>query len=484
MSLTSAMSNALSGLSVASRNAQVISTNIGNAQTPGYATRSLELRPMNEAFGGGVMVSGVSRYVDEGLLNDRRLADSGLANAGAKSGFLQSLERLVGTPDQAHSILGQFTRFEASLVTAAAKPEESSRLAAAVSSAKDLADTLVSTSQEIQALRTEAEAEIEQGVKDLNTFLSQIETLNTTIVDANNSGHATASFQDQRRRVLDQLAELVSLRIMPRDRGAIAVFTPSGATLLDPSPADFEFEASNLVAAHMTQANGLLPGLEMNGAPASTGGSQSPIAGGRLASLFEVRDTLAVDAQAQLDAVTRNMIERFQDAGIDSSRAPGSAGLFTDGGAAFDVSNEIGLSGRIAVNSAVDPENGGAVWRLRDGLGAPTPGSVGDAALLQSLSAALGQNDSLASGDLGATERPVHGHISSFLSHFGQQRLALDQDVAFATARQSSLVELELGMGVDTDAEMENLLLVEKAYSANARMMQVIEEMLETLMRI
>jgi len=45
MSITSALSNALSGLTVASRGAQVVSSNVANALTDGYGVRELSLTP-------------------------------------------------------------------------------------------------------------------------------------------------------------------------------------------------------------------------------------------------------------------------------------------------------------------------------------------------------------------------------------------------------------------------------------------------------
>ena len=40
--------------------------------------------------------------------------------------------------------------------------------------------------------------------------------------------------------------------------------------------------------------------------------------------------------------------------------------MFTDAGAAFLGGNEIGLSERLTLNAAVDPRQGGALWRLRE----------------------------------------------------------------------------------------------------------------------
>jgi len=38
--------------------------------------------------------------------------------------------------------------------------------------------------------------------------------------------------------------------------------------------------------------------------------------------------------------------------------------------------------------------------------------------------------------------------------------------------------------GVDTDAEMQSLLLIEQSYAANARVIQTVSDMLDILMQI
>jgi len=60
----------------------------------------------------------------------------------------------------------------------------------------------------------------------------------------------------------------------------------------------------------------------------------------------------------------------------------------------------------------------------------------------------------------------------------------VDQTLSFATARQAGLKDIELQQGVDSDEQMQRLLLIEQSYSANARMIQTVDEMLQTLLRI
>ncbi|MCZ7674927.1 MAG: flagellar basal body protein [Roseovarius sp.] len=58
MSISSALSNALSGLSASSAQVQLASANVANALTPGYAPRGLELSARATGGAGGVIVRG------------------------------------------------------------------------------------------------------------------------------------------------------------------------------------------------------------------------------------------------------------------------------------------------------------------------------------------------------------------------------------------------------------------------------------------
>ena len=63
-------------------------------------------------------------------------------------------------------------------------------------------------------------------------------------------------------------------------------------------------------------------------------------------------------------------------------------------------------------------------------------------------------------------------------------RLTAEAESSFATARSSALTTLELERGVDTDREMQELLLVEQAFGANARVVQTVDELIQMLLRM
>jgi len=140
MSISSALSNALSGLTVASRAAGVVSSNIANAMTEGYGMRSLSVAArVTGNAGQGAWVTGVTRHEDAALVGARRRAEADLGQAATQGAYLSRLEAMVGTPDQPGSLAARAAAFEAALTLAAAGPHDQTRLGAAVGAAVALA---------------------------------------------------------------------------------------------------------------------------------------------------------------------------------------------------------------------------------------------------------------------------------------------------------------------------------------------------------
>lgn len=73
---------------------------------------------------------------------------------------------------------------------------------------------------------------------------------------------------------------------------------------------------------------------------------------------------------------------------------------------------------------------------------------------------------------------------SALLSRTSQQAGQAEQRLSFAAASLTELTRIELDQGVDTDAELQALLVIEQAYAANARMIEVADEMMQALLRI
>lgn len=485
MSISGSLSNALSGMTAAGRAAQVVSSNVANALTEGYGRQVLETSSRVLGSGGaGVQVDGITRVVDQQILADRRQSDAEAGYADTQSNFYTSLEAAIGLPGEPGSLSGRLDSFESALIAASSRPDTTARLDDVLNAATALQGHITGLSNKIQSLRMQADQEIGAQVDLLNDRLGKITDLNNQIRRQTGGGGDASALMDQRQKLVDDISAIVPVRQAQRDYGQIALYTTNGATLIDGKAAEFSFAPVGTIVPEMTFSSGALSGLQINGHPVSTSSDHGPVAGGSLAALFDQRDSWAVDAQRELDALTRDLVERFQAGGLDPTLSVDQAGLFTDGAAAFLPMNEVGLSSRLRVNPVVDPDQGGATWRLRDGLGSAAPGSVGNATLLNAFSAALTESRTVASGGLAGISQTGPGLASEFLSIVSSARVSADAEVSYTHAKNSALRTAELENGVDTDQELQSLLLIEQAYSANARVVQTVDDMIQTLLGI
>ena len=493
MSIASAFNFSVSGLTASSRMAEVVSSNIANAMTDGYARRELSIASQTlGGTGGGVRILGVNRIVNQVVAQDLLLADAAAANTTAKADFYSRLETQIGDPETAGSLSATMSDFESALLTAASMPDSTARLTAAIKAASTVVDKLNGISDDLQATRLKADQSIAKQVRTLNETLTQLEEMNRTITTQISIGNDAAGLMDERQSLVNQISEIVPIRVVPRDNNQISLFTTGGAILLDGSAAQFEFDGAGVMQAGYSIKAGSLNGIILNGVPVSAS-ETGPLGGGTLGAAFAIRDDLAPDAQRQLDAFALDLVHRFQDPSVDSTLSATDPGLFTDRGQAFeftatgaalDPEQEIGLAGRLTLNKIVDPEQGGSAWHLRAGLKAGAPGAVSDGRILNALSAALTKETAPASGSYGSTLRSASGLASDLLSFASSGRQSAELTQGYASARHQTLTEMSLADGVDTDYEMQTLLVVEKAYAANAKVLQTIDAMLQEILDI
>lgn len=485
MSISNALNNALTGLNAVSRAADVVASNISNAMTDGYGRRDIELTSQQIGkTGAGVSVVGITRYYDPVTTGARRNADAEVALEDTRAQFFAAFAAAMGRADDEGSIAGRITGLETALIEASSRPDSETRLASVLDAAENLARDINTASDSVQNMRRDADKAIGQEVDFLNSALQQVVDLNVAIQQQTTMGYDANALKDQRQQLVDQIAELIPVNEIERDHGMIALYTDGGAALVDWKAATLEFTATPTITPDMTVDNGALSGLTINGQPVSTLAERGAIAGGKLAGLFEVRDELTPAAQENLDALARDLVERFQSSDADPTLAPGAAGLFTDRGVAFDATNEEGLAGRLTVNVAVDPSEGGDLWKLRDGLGATVEGDVGNASILTSLTEALQTTRVASSGSMTSIERSALGFASDLYSLSETSRLTAEAELAYAAARQESLHSIELENGVDTDYEMQRLLVIEQTYAANAKVISTIQTLMDQLMGI
>lgn len=485
MGISNALNNAHTGLVGASRLADTISNNVANALTPGFGRRVTELSSL--ALGGhgsGVRVAGTSRTENPFLTAERRAMDAALGAASAASAVHARITGAIGEPGAAGALATRATALETGLMAAVASPQSPAQLADTVAAARGLAQSLNAISAENVRARTEADAEIARQVGQVNDALHAVADINAKINTLRLKGEDTTGLQDERDRVIDGIASVIPIRTVKRDGDQLAIYSANGGALLDGRVWELRFQQGpTVITPEMTLGAPLGGLMQDQGAPggpvalaAGTGGGLMD--GGSLGALFETRDRIVPEFDAEIDRYAGEMIARFRDLMPAAALDGAGQGLFVASGG-----GGAGLAGRIAVNAAVDPAQGGEAWRLRAGLAAATPGDEGFGGHLQGLADAMSANRAPAgwvSQNAASSAAIMASEIASFYAGRGARS---DDAQAYLTARQTVLADSEANaVGVDSDRELQALILVEQAYAANARVLSVIDGLMKLLL--
>ena len=111
MSLSDALSIAMSGLRANQAAMSLVSSNVANAETPGYVRKTLNQVTVDSgSYGSNVRIVGVNRELDQYIQAQLRTENSGAGYAALRSNFLQQLQSIYGNPGSVGTLEDAFNK--------------------------------------------------------------------------------------------------------------------------------------------------------------------------------------------------------------------------------------------------------------------------------------------------------------------------------------------------------------------------------------
>ncbi|MBR1282631.1 flagellar hook-associated protein FlgK [Bradyrhizobium sp. AUGA SZCCT0177] len=324
MSLSDALSIAMSGLRTNQAAMSLVSSNVANAETPGYVRKTLnQVATDAGAFGSNVRSVGVNRELDQYIQAQLRTETSGAGYASLRSNFLQQLQSLYGNPGSVGTLEDAFNKLTTAVQALSTSADSQSARIGVVNAANVLASQLNSMTQGIQTLRGAAENGISDSVNTANNLMSQIATINNQLsanpLGGTSTDASTAALLDQRDQYITQLSELMDIRVTTNGANQITVFTTSGVELVGNQAARLSFNAQGTVTPN-TQWNTDPSKSNLGSVVISytNGGSidltaSGGIRSGKIAAYTELRDKSLVEAQNQLDQFAASLSSALSD---------------------------------------------------------------------------------------------------------------------------------------------------------------------------
>ena len=237
MNLTGVLDSAWSGLDAASRRLAVVSQNVANAGTAGYARESAATQDVPGSA--GTRLGLTTRATDDVL-------QAGLFHAGAQQAALETqntalsaIDQVSGTPGDGSDVASRLGKLQDGFSALAGDPANETQQREVVQSAGALAAAINQVSQAIGAQRQAAQDQASSAVGTLNTALYRIGALTDQIRLQKAAGQDTAGLENARDAALGDVSGLVDVTVLRRDDGDVLL--ASGGTILPLRPSEGAF---------------------------------------------------------------------------------------------------------------------------------------------------------------------------------------------------------------------------------------------------
>ena len=442
---------------------EVAGRNLANINNPNYARQRVELgnRVLTDSvFGqisGGVEVLGIKQIRDQFL-------DIAVTREGAQTGLLQAqqsgLERAqsalgehvdrsgdsgsIGTATSATTGIGAgLNEFFNAFEELAANPMDAGAKQVLLQKADILANKFNVTDQRLSSLQSDLTEEVRVGTDKVNSLLTQIADLNAEIHKVEiQRPEGALDLRDRRQARLEELSKYIdfSTRQIPGGRGQIQVIAKDAAS-------------ADVMLVDKTQVTGIsFDGIQISGGAPST-----PLAlqGGVLKGQLLVRDgaiqQLRDDIKRTADQLTTGVNAAYSVTGANFFQVPPASGSL-----ALDPALNFNTLKATATGDAGANEVALAVADV----GRTTYSTGGGAAI---------------DGTLGSFFTKTVSGLGESLNGI-ETKLGNQELVERMTIRNRDSVS-----AVSMDEEMADLMKFQRSYQASARVVRVIDEMLDGL---
>lgn len=433
----------------------VTENNVANANTPGYRRQQVILgaapaypsqgmyRTMRGGqLGMGVQVDEIRRFTTM-FIDGRYRQETSQANRWEH--LRSTLSQIEGAFSETTGagLSAKLDAFWTGWQNLSSNPANMAYRSELRARATDLVDAFHLKSSALLQIRKEQNLEVGTITSQINQTAERIARLNGEISTALAVGDQPNNYFDERDRLLDQLSELSGAVATTEENGQVLVSLYGHALVIG----DHTFKLESYTDANqLTQVRW-------------ADGSGLRVSAGKLAGLFEVRDVIIPDLKADLDVLAGTLIAQ-----VNAAHQTGY-GLNHATGQPF-------FAGTDALSISLDP----AIDNLSTIAAAAAADAPGDNTVAAQI-AHLQHELLMSSG----TET-FNQYQANKVASLGQMIQQADSSAANRRLVADTLaMQRESETGVNLDEEAANLVKAQRAYQAAARLVNVMDEMIDRI---
>jgi flagellar hook-associated protein 1 FlgK len=459
MSSFSSLNTGLSALIAHRQATEVISHNIANVNTEGYSRQRVELaaegRPPVTALwarssdvGNGVRSEGISRIRNEFLETQHRNELGVSAALNGTSAVVNRLETAFPEPSDT-GIAGQLNDYWASWQSLNSSPGDEAARSAVLEKGTSVTQALHLADRQIRTQHQDATENVGLMVNEVNQLAEQVARLNTGIRSATIGGQAPNDLLDQRDQFVLRLSELTGATVEAGDNGMVDVFVGGRALV-----SSMQFQKLSVA----TVADPALAPLGLDRTQVQWAADDYPadIRSGAIAGYAAGVNDVLPQYLTSLNTVAQQLVTSVNALHTTGKDLAGTTGLNF-----FDPTKTTAATIALSADVAGKPSQ----LAIAAATGGPNDTTVGEA--LSQLGKATTGAD--------ASYRGMIVTLGTEVQFFTNQS---DAQAGVVTRLDE---DRKAASGVNLDEEMVNLIAAQHAYSAAARVITTVDEMLDTL---
>lgn len=448
-SLTGALQSSAAALNVLERTFDVISNNITNANTPGFAkqTQTIDSLPFDPSGGlaGGIsagsLINSRSEYIEQSVRNQQ----TNLGNAQQRAGDLNQVQPLFSLTSTS-GVANSLNQFFNSLSQLTVNPNDEVSRQAVITQADGLAQNINQSAAGITQVSTNVTSQTGVVVTQINQFASQVASINQRY-SSNVANQNDESLDTDLHNTLENLSSLASISVIRANDGSFNVYLGGQVPLVLGS-------TTSPVSASTTSTGTKI--LDGKGTDVT-----SQINGGQLGALIQEKNTTLPGYLADLNTLAQSLADNVNTTlagGVDQNGATPTVNLFNYSGG--------NPASSIAVSN-ITPDQFAAA-------SAGSPGGNGNAVALSQLATAPAVN--------GYTFTEFYGNLGSRVGSDvagAQQDQVQAQDQLTASQAQRTAIS-----GVDLNEQATLLLQYQQAFQAVGKLVSVLDSLSSTVINM
>ena len=351
-SISGIFNSTLSALNTYTSAIDVVSTNIGNVETPGYSRQQAVIQsktPINTAngvIGTGVGVTNVERIYNAFLVTQMRMANQDMGKWSAQQEGLNAIEQIFSNSSDS-SLSSTMTSFWNNWQNLVNNPSGSTERSLLVNSANNLVKAFHSMSSQLVDVQQGLDKGVVETVAAVNQLIQKIADLNQNIKQAQAAGQNTNSTKDELDLQVANLAKLININAYTNTNGQISIQLASGKPLVEGT--------SRWLLSTQTNDTTGLKDITWSDGSATPPVVNGDITGGKLGGYLAVRDTMITDYQDKLDTLSRSVIDEV------NWLHTGGYDINGDIGGLFFSSEPIPAAATTAMNPTINLDSGTAI---------------------------------------------------------------------------------------------------------------------------